>query len=575
MNLFVDYKKKISDILKNLESKKVIKLPNTLNALTVELPPKNQNADISCNAVMILSKYNLKSPTEIANLLKENFLKAFTEFDSIDVAKPGFLNISFKISFWEDYLFKTINLGSKYGSNKRVKKKYNIEFVSANPTGPLHVGHCRGAILGDALSNLLEFNGNEVTREYYVNDYGEQIKKFVESVYYRILEILEKKPFPNNENLYPGDYIIDIANNIIKTQSIKNYKNFDNIYSELSKESLKESLALIKNNLNLIGVKHNNFIHESDLINKNKVQITIENLKNRNYIYKGKLSAPKGEANTDWKKRNQILFKSTLFGDDTDRALQKENGDWTYFASDIAYHSNKVDRNFDILINILGADHAGYIKRIVSATKAISDNKVDLICKVSQLVKLYKKGQPFKMSKRKGNYITVDDLVKEVGKDSVRFMMLNRSNDVELDFDFEKVTEKSKENPVFYVQYAYARINSIFRMLNLDLKKNIELNSERFILNKHEIEILKKISEWPKVVETTSIKLEPHRIPFYLYDLVTLFHSYWSLGNESKDFRFIVNNKKKSASKLLLLQALSIVIENGMFILGVSVPKSM
>jgi len=301
----------------------------------------------------------------------------------------------------------------------------------------------------------------------------------------------------------------------------------------------------------------------------------IKKLQKNNYVYKGKLQPPKGESAKDWKTRNQLLFKSTLFGDDTDRALKKNDNTWTYFAGDIAYHGHKIDRNFDVLINILGADHTGYIKRIIAAVRAISKDKVNLVCKVSQLVKLFKKGKPFKMSKRKGDYITVDDLIKEVGRDSVRFMMLNRSNDVELDFDFEKVTEKSKENPVFYVQYAYARINSIFRALKLNIDKDIKLINEDFALNVHEIEILKKISEWPKCVETSSIKIEPHRIPFYLYDLVTLFHSYWNLGKENKEFRFIFDNKSVNNSRLLLLQALSIVIKNGMSILGVSTPKSM
>ena len=275
------------------------------------------------------------------------------------------------------------------------------------------------------------------------------------------------------------------------------------------------------------------------------------------------------------KKRNQLLFNSTKFGDDTDRALQKEDNSWTYFAGDLAYHAHKLDRKFDILINILGSDHAGYIKRITAAVKAISKNKKNLICKVSQLVKLFKNGQPYKMSKRKGDYITVEDLLNEVGKDSVRFMMLNRSNDVELDFDFEKVTEKSKENPVFYVQYAYARINSIFRILKMKIDKKIKLNKKDFLINKYEIEILKKISEWPKCVEISSNRLEPHRIPYYLYDLATLFHAYWNLGKENSDLRFIPNNGKINYSRLIILQAISIVLKNGMTILGVSSPKSM
>tara|TARA_B100001123_G_C15115757_1_gene949282 strand:- start:172 stop:1092 length:921 start_codon:yes stop_codon:yes gene_type:complete len=302
---------------------------------------------------------------------------------------------------------------------------------------------------------------------------------------------------------------------------------------------------------------------------------TVNKLKKNKYIYKGKLEAPKGEQTKDWKVRDQLLFKSTKFGDDIDRPLQKADGTWTYFAGDMAYHSYKISRKYDILINILGADHAGYTKRITSATKAISNNKTNLICKVSQLVKLFKNGQPFKMSKRKGDYITAEDLINEVGKDSTRFMMLSRSNDVELDFDFQKVTEKSKDNPVFYVQYAYARINSIFRILKLDLSKKIKIDNNKLVFNSHEIEILRKISEWPKCVDITSNKLEPHRIPFYLYDLVTLFHSYWNLGNSNKEFRFISEEGKPNKSRLILLQALAIVIRNGMSILGVSTPKSM
>ena len=575
MNLLLDYQKKIFKSLKNLEKKKLIKIPPYLKNFTVELPPRNQKGDISCSAAMILAKVNNKSPVRLAEILKKHLLSSFEEFKNIEIARPGFLNVSFHISFWKEYLTKVIKLDSKYGSNVTFKKKYNIEFVSANPTGPLHVGHCRGAILGDTLSNLLSFNGNKVTKEYYVNDYGAQIKIFVSSVYYRIIEIIENKPFPNDKNLYPGDYIIDIAKGIIKNKSIKNFSNFEKIYEKLSSESLKLSMKLIMDNLNLLGVKHNNFVYESKLVENKTVSKTVNKLMKENYIYEGKLEVPKGEHTKDWKIRNQLLFKSTVFGDDIDRPLQKVDGTWTYFAGDMAYHSHKISRKFDVLINILGADHAGYTKRIVSATKAISKNKVNLICKISQLVKLFKNGEPFKMSKRKGDYITVEDLIQEVGKDSTRFMMLNRSNDVELDFDFEKVTEKSRDNPVFYVQYAYARINSIFRLLKLNLGTKIKLDNKKFVLNQHEIEILKKISEWPKCVELSSSKLEPHRIPFYLYELVTLFHSYWNLGKDNKEFRFVSESRELNSPRLVLIQALSIVINNGMSILGVSTPSSM
>tara|TARA_Y100000590_G_scaffold373905_1_gene438023 strand:+ start:1099 stop:2826 length:1728 start_codon:yes stop_codon:yes gene_type:complete len=575
MNLFSDYQKKIFNYLKNLEKKKIIKIPPKLKSVTVELPPKNQAADISCNAAMILAKENNNSPYKLAEILKEHLLINFKEFKSIKVAGPGFLNIYFHDSFWKKHLTRVIKLDHTYGSNKNVKRKYNVEFVSANPTGPLHVGHCRGAVLGDAISNLLIFNGHSVTKEYYVNDYGGQIKNFVSSVYYRIIEIIEKKDFPNNDDLYPGDYIIDIAHKIIKKKSIKKFKNLEKIYKKLSSESLKLSMQLIISNLNLLGIKHDNFVYESNLINKKMVSKTIQKLKKKKYIYEGQLEAPKGEQTKDWKERNQLLFKSTMFGDDIDRPLQKADGSWTYFAGDMAYHSFKISRKFNVLINILGADHAGYTKRIISATKAISENKVNLVCKVSQLVKLFKKGEPFKMSKRKGDYITVEDLVSEVGRDSTRFMMLSRSNDVELDFDFEKVSEKSKENPVFYIQYAYARINSIFKLLNINLDDKIKLDEKTLDLNQHEIKILKKISEWPRCIEISSNKLEPHRISFYLYELVTLFHAYWNLGIDNKEFRFVSEKTTSNPSRLALLQALSIVIKNGMSILGVSTPPRM
>jgi arginyl-tRNA synthetase len=575
MNLFAEYHKKFLILLKEIQKKNLLIIPDKFNNFTVELPPKDQLADISTNIAMLLAKHNRKNPIDLANLLKKDFINNFEEFEKIEIAKPGFINIKFRTDFWREYIIKIVKFNKKFGSNLNLCKKFNIEFVSANPTGPLHVGHCRGAIIGDVLSNLLKFNGHNVTKEYYVNDYGNQIKSFVDSVYHRILEIKEKKPFPIDQNLYPGEYIIDIAKKIIKKNITLDYKLKENIYEILEKNSLNFSIEMIKANLASIGVVHDKFIYESSLIKNNEVEKTVKNLTDKNFVYKGKLSPPKGDLIKDWKPREQLLFKSTSFGDDTDRALQKEDNSWTYFAGDLAYHSNKINRNYDFLINILGADHAGYIKRIVSGVKALSNDKTKLICKVSQLVKLFKNGQPFKMSKRKGDYVTVEDLVNEVGRDSVRFIMLNRSNDVELDFDFEKVAEKSKDNPVFYVQYAYARINSVFMIADMDIENDLTLNIKDIVLNEHEVEILKKISEWPKCVELAVNKLEPHRIPYYLYDLSTLFHSYWNLGNANKDLRFVHSVLNIKNSRLLLLKALSIVIKNGMTILGVSTPKSM
>ena len=459
---------------------------------------------------------------------------------------------------------------------EKKKKNYLVEFVSANPTGPLHVGHCRGAILGDVISNVLKFNKNKVTKEYYVNDYGNQIINFTKSVYLRIREIVYKEKFPfNNQDVYPGEYIKDFAQNIISSNKELDFENFEKISNKLKELAINESIKLIKENLKSIGVIHDNFVSEKKLVTNQEVEKVIEHLQNNNFVYKGKIKAPEGENNDNWVEREQLLFKSTDFGDDKDRALQKSDGTWTYFASDVAYHKNKLDRNFDFLINILGADHAGYINRISSSVDALSNSKGKLICKVSQLVKLIKDNKPFKMSKRKGDYITLDDLINEVGKDATRFIMLSRSSDVELDFDFDNVIEKTKDNPLYYVQYCYARICSVFRHIDRDINNEIKINEFNFEYSKEEIEILKKISEWPKCIDMSSSKLEPHRIPTYLYELSSLFHSYWNLGKANPQKRFINENKNISDDKLIFLKIISNVIKSGMNIIGVSTPEKM
>ena len=461
-------------------------------------------------------------------------------------------------------------------TTKKKKKNYLIEFVSANPTGPLHVGHCRGAILGDVISNMLIFNKHNVSKEYYVNDYGNQIINFTKSVYFRAREIIYNEKFPlENLDLYPGDYLIDIAKNITKNNKKLNFDQFENIFKELTLLSISESLKLIKSNLESLGIIHDNFVSETSIVHEKEVEKVIIKLKNKNLIYEGKIKAPATENKDKWVEREQLLFKSTEFGDDKDRALQKSDRSWTYFASDVAYHNNKLDRNFNVLINILGADHAGYIKRITAAVEALSGSKNKLICKVSQLVKLIKEGKPFKMSKRKGDYITVDDLILEVGKDATRFIMLNRSSDVELDFDFEKVKEKSKDNPLYYVQYCYARISSVFRHVELNISEDLSINEYDFQYSKEEIKILKKVAEWPKCIETASLRLEPHRIPIYLYELSSEFHSYWNMGKDDPGKRFINDKKIIPNNKLVLLKVISNVIKSGMNIVGVNTPEKM
>ena len=577
MNIFDQYLDKIKNILLDLSQNGIIVLPEKMDGITAEIPPAKFNSDISTNVAMVLSKANNKSPSDLANILVKAIKEKDELIDNISVVKPGFINIKFQPIFWTKFVKEIIKNSDNYGINTKEKKQsYLIEFVSANPTGPLHVGHSRGAILGDVIANILLFNKHKVSREYYVNDYGNQIINFTKSVYLRIREILFKETFPlDDEDLYPGDYLINFAENIIKLNKQIDFDNFDEISEKLTILSIEEALKLIKKNLKSLGVNHDNFFSEKKLVDNHEVEKVIDFLKKNNFVYKGKIKKPEGEDSKDWVEREQLLFKSTDFGDDKDRALQKSDGAWTYFASDVAYHKNKLDRKFDQLINILGADHAGYIKRISSSVEALSNSKEKLICKVSQLVKLIKDKKPFKMSKRKGDYITVDDLINEVGKDATRFIMLNRSSDVELDFDFDSVIEKSKENPLYYVQYSYARISSVFRHLQKDLKSDIEIDNYDFQYSQDEISILKKISEWPKCIDTASKKLEPHRIPTFLYELASLFHSYWNLGKDNPDKRFINEQKKITNDKLIFLKVVSKVVKSGMDIVGVSVPEKM
>ena len=576
MNIFEQYLDKIKEILSTLSSNGDLILPDSLNGITAEIPPSKFDSDISTNVAMVLSKINNKSPSDLASILAEKIKKEDKFIEEISVVKPGFINIKFKPIFWTNFIKEVIKNSKSFGTNKNIKRNYLIEFVSANPTGPLHVGHCRGAILGDVMANLLLFNNNKVTKEYYINDYGNQIINFTKSVYYRIREISFNEPFPvDNEDLYPGDYLIDFAQNILNSNKNIDFKNFDKISQELTSLAINEALKLIKSNLKSLGINHDNFVSEKKIVENEEVEKVVEFLQKNKFVYKGKITAPAGEDDSNWVEREQLLFRSTDFGDDKDRALQKSDGAWTYFASDVAYHKNKLDRKFDRLINILGADHAGYIKRISSSVEALSNSKDRLICKVSQLVKLIKDKKPFKMSKRKGDYITIDDLINEVGKDATRFIMLNRSSDVELDFDFDNVIEKSKDNPLYYVQYCYARICSVYRHLDKDLKSDLDITKYDFEYSKDEIKILKKLSEWPKCIDVSCNKLEPHRIPTYLYELASLFHSYWNLGKENPDKRFINDQKKITDDKLIFLKAISNVVKSGMNIVGVSTPDKM
>ena len=577
MNIFELYLDKIKSIIVNLSKEGKIIIPETFNGINSEIPPTKFDCDISTNVAMVLSKLNKKSPMDLAEIILPVIKENDSLIQTITIVKPGFINIKFKPIFWSNFIKEIILNAKSFGINEKEKKlNYLVEFVSANPTGPLHVGHCRGAILGDVISNVLLFNNHKVTKEYYVNDYGNQIINFTKSVYFRIREVKFGEIFPNdNPDLYPGDYLIDFANNIITSNTDLNYDTYESISEKLTALSIEQALLLIKKNLKSLGINHDSFVSEKKIVLNKEVESVVSFLETNSFVYKGKIKAPAGEDNKNWVEREQLLFKSTDFGDDKDRALQKSDGSWTYFASDVAYHKNKVDRKFDYLINILGADHAGYIKRISSSVDALSGTKNKLICKISQLVKLIKDNKPFKMSKRKGDYITVDDLIEEVGKDATRFIMLNRSSDVELDFDFDAVKDKSKENPLYYVQYCYARISSVFRHLDKDLNSDVKIDNYNFEYTEDEIKILKKISEWPKCIDASSTKLEPHRIPIYLYELASEFHSYWNLGKQNPEKRFINDEKNISDSKLVFLKSISNVIKSGMNIVGVDTPEKM
>ena len=577
MNIFETYQDKIKNLILDINKQGKIEISDNLDSIGVDLPPSQFKAHISTNVAMVLSKINKSNPNDLAKKIEVELLKIDKDIEKIEIVKPGFINITFKNTFWNKFIQNVINQKLEYGTNLIAKKKsFFLEFVSANPTGPLHVGHCRGAVSGDVLANILKFNKHKVHKEYYVNDYGNQIINFTKSVYYRIKEQTDNEPFPkDNEDLYPGDYIIQIAKNIINDNKGLDFKNFDKISDQLTILAVNESIKIIKSNLKNIGIVHDKFQSEREIVNNNEVQKTVDKLIKKKFVYKGKIKAPEGEDKKNWVEREQLLFKSTDFGDDKDRALQKSDNSWTYFAGDVAYHENKLNRKFDTYINILGADHAGYIKRITASVEALSGEKNKLVCKVSQLVKLIKDGKPFKMSKRKGDYITVEDLIDEVGKDATRFIMLNRSSDAEIDFDFDKVKEKSKDNPLYYVQYCYARICSVFRHIGKEIDKDIKVDDYNFNFSPEDIDIYKKISEWPKCIEISSKKLEPHRVPTYLYELSSLFHSYWNMGKDDKSKRFISEDKKISDEKLVLLKSVSNVIKCGMNLVGASTPEKM
>ena len=580
MNLFTHVREILIEVLKELSAQSVLPIDTDFSNITVEPPKDSRHGDMSTNAAMVLSKSVEVKPRELAQIISEA-LSPKEIISSVDIAGPGFINITLSNFSWHGLLSDVLMSGVNFGkSGMGSSQKVNVEFVSANPTGPLHVGHTRGAVFGDALANLLAYSGYDVTREYYINDGGSQVDVLARSIFLRYQEAFGKEVV-FEEGTYPGDYLIPIAKALKeKVGDLYLNKPEDNWLPELRNFAVEAMMNLIRSDLDLLGIEMDTFFSEKSLYGSGKIEAALDRLRDNGLIYKGVLEPPKGKKTDDWEPREQTLFKSTEHGDDVDRPVLKSDGSWTYFAPDIAYHFDKISRGFDILIDVFGADHGGYVKRMKAAVSALSSGEVPLDIKLCQLVKLYQNGEPFKMSKRAGNFVMLRDLVEQVGPDVTRFVMLTRKNDAALDFDFQKVLEQSRENPVFYVQYAHARIKSVIRKaeaLNLDTSdyalSEANLSS---LTHASELSLIKKLAEWPRIVELSARLYEPHRLAFYLFDLSSELHSHWGKGGENPHLRFLQSDDMTiTKSKIALARAVSIVISSGLAILGVQPAEKM
>ena len=579
MNLFADIRSLVLSTLDTLVADGFLPEGLSFDAITVEPPRDAAHGDMATNAAMVLAKPARMKPRDIAEKLAEK-LAEDPRITAADVAGPGFLNLRLSAAVWQGVVGAVLGQGTDFGRGDLGQgKRVNVEYVSANPTGPLHVGHTRGAVFGDALASLLDFAGFDVTREYYINDGGAQVDVLARSVYLRYLEAHgQEVAFP--EGTYPGDYLIDVGA-ALKDKVGDAYIDADESVwlEEVRNFATDEMMKLIREDLASLGVEMDVFYSEKSLYGTGRIESAIDDLKAKGLIYEGVLEPPKGKKPEDWEPREQTLFKSTAHGDDVDRPVMKSDGGWTYFAPDIAYHYDKVQRGFDMLIDVFGADHGGYVKRMKAAVSALSEGAVPLDIKLTQLVKLFKDGKEFKMSKRAGTFVTLRDVVDQVGADVTRFVMLTRKNDAMLDFDFAKVLEQSRENPVFYVQYANARVHSVLRKAaEAGVATDIE-TLQRADLSKldHEAELklAQKLAEWPRMVETAARSNEPHRIAFYLYELAGDFHGLWNRGNDVPELRFLQDDAAVSQSKIALAQAATIVIASGLGILGVKPAEEM
>jgi arginyl-tRNA synthetase len=580
MNLFADIRTLVLSALDAMVAAGDLPAGLVTDNVTAEPPRDATHGDMATNAAMVLAKPAGMKPRDIAEKLAV-LLVEDPRVTSAEVAGPGFLNLRLAPSLWQGVALDVLQSGTDYGrGDLGAGKSVNVEYVSANPTGPLHVGHTRGAVFGDALASLLAFAGWDVTREYVINDGGGQIGMLARSVYLRYLEAHgQDVAFP--EGTYPGDYLVPVGQKLKEAVGDKYIDQSEDMWlGPIGDFATDEMMDLIRDDLALLGVKMDRFFSEKSLYNTGKIEACLKKLDDMGLIYRGTLEPPKGKLPDDWEAREQTLFKSTDFGDDQDRPIQKNDGAWTYFAPDIAYHNDKVERGYDALINVFGADHGGYVKRMKAAVHALSGGKVPLDIKLTQLVKLFKNGEEFKMSKRAGNFVTLRDLIDEVGADVTRFVMLTRKNDAPLDFDFDKVMEQSRDNPVFYVQYAHARVASVMRKAQaagIDVSEAALKSADLTKLDHTaELALLRKVAEWPRLVETAARSNEPHRVAFYLYELAGDLHGFWNLGNAETGLRFIQeDDPATSQAKIALARAVAIVIAAGLGILGVTPAEEM
>ncbi len=572
MNIFSDIRKAVLETLDAMVADGDLPSGLDYGQVTVEPPRDPGHGDMATNAAMVLAGRADRAPREIAQTLAER-ITSDPRIEAAGVAGPGFLNLRLSPSVWTDVVTEALDAGKSFGhSGLGARVKVNVEYVSANPTGPLHVGHVRGAVFGDALASLLRFAGYDVTREYYINDGGAQVDTLARSVYLRYLEAHgEEVSF--GEGHYPGDYLVDVGR-ALKDKVGDAYvgKAEQDWLPEVRDFATAAMMDLIREDLGTLGVRHDVFYSEKSLYGTGRIEEALKLLDGKGLIYRGTLEPPKGRAAEDWEPREQTLFRSTEHGDDVDRPVKKSDGAWTYFAPDIAYHYDKIERGFEELIDVFGADHGGYVKRMEAAVSALSDGAVPLDVKLTQLVRLMKGGEPVKMSKRSGNFVSLREIVDEVGPDVVRFHMLTRKNDAPLDFDYDKVTEQSKDNPVFYVQYAHARVRSLWRKAE---GLGIMTTDVPLLEDESEVAVAKKISEWPRLVEIAARNHEPHRIAFYLYELASAFHALWNRGNDNPELRFIQDEETRSAAKMALPRAVAVVISTGLGILGVTPAEEM